>query len=155
MSLLTFTVLGIPQPGGSKRAFYKAGMARALIIEDNHKSRPWKALVADAARQAIGSNAPLLDGALSLSIRFVYPRPRSHYRHGKNSHLLKDDAPVHKTTKPDATKLLRALEDALTGVVWRDDAQVVEQTTSKHWGEPARAEVAILPMDDEPAGGVA
>jgi Holliday junction resolvase RusA-like endonuclease len=34
---------------------------------------------------------------------------------------------------PDATKLLRGLEDALTGVVWHDDAQIVSQHVEKRY----------------------
>ena len=46
-------------------------------------------------------------------------------------------------TKPDLTKLVRAAEDSLRGVLWRDDAQVVRQVTEKRWGEPARVEIAV------------
>ncbi len=45
--------------------------------------------------------------------------------------------------KPDATKLVRALEDALTRIVWKDDAQVVTQVVHKRFGEPERAEVYV------------
>ena len=59
------------------------------------------------------------------------------------------------------TKLVRAVEDALTGLVWRDDAQVVVQTVRKRYGHPERAEVLVqeinawLPDPDpapDPAG---
>ena len=63
--------------------------------------------------------------------------------------------------RPDATKLVRAVEDALTGLVWRDDAQVVIQTVRKRYGHPERAEIFVqeinvmLPDPDplpDPAG---
>ena len=44
-------------------------------------------------------------------------------------------------------KLARAVEDAMSGVVYRDDAQVVTEVLRKRYGEPARAEVAIRPCD--------
>ena len=44
---------------------------------------------------------------------------------------LKPSAPKHPIVKPDTTKLMRALEDALTGICWRDDTQVVIQTAHK------------------------
>jgi Holliday junction resolvase RusA-like endonuclease len=40
--------------------------------------------------------------------------------------------PAH-LTKPDASKLIRAVEDALTHVVYRDDAQVVELVVGKFY----------------------
>ncbi len=52
-------------------------------------------------------------------------------------------APFYPTTKPDASKLVRALEDGLNGVLWRDDSQVAEIVAVKYYGEPARAEVRI------------
>jgi Holliday junction resolvase RusA-like endonuclease len=36
---------------------------------------------------------------------------------------------------PDTSKLIRAVEDALTQVVYRDDSQVVELLALKHYAE--------------------
>src|SRR5690606_25696178 len=58
---------------------------------------------------------------------FTLARPRSHYRTGRNAHLLRDSAPARPTGAPDLSKLARATEDALTEAgVWKDDAAVVE-----------------------------
>jgi Holliday junction resolvase RusA-like endonuclease len=46
-------------------------------------------------------------------------------------------------TRPDVLKLARAAEDALTGIVWRDDSQIVHETLAKVYGEPERLEVAV------------
>jgi Holliday junction resolvase RusA-like endonuclease len=50
---------------------------------------------------------------------------------------------MHKTTKPDVDKLMRAVFDALSGVVFEDDAQVVEGSFKKAFGSPARMDVRI------------
>ena len=68
----------------------------------------------------------LMHGSLLASMDFVVARPKDHYRTGRYAHLLKPDAPAYPNVKPDLSKLLRAAEDAMTGVVWVDDAQVVE-----------------------------
>ena len=44
-------------------------------------------------------------------------------------------------------KLARAVEDALTGIVWRDDAQIVDEQLSKVYGEPARVEVDVAELE--------
>lgn len=124
MSELAFVVLGRPQPAGSKRAFVRGG--RALVVEDNAKSRPWQALVSDAASQAM-AGAPLLTGPLRVELTFVLQRPKGHW--GKRG--LRPSAPAYPTTKPDALKLARGTEDALTGIVWHDDSQVVVETLRK------------------------
>ena len=58
---------------------------------------------------------------------FTFVRPKSHYRTGRNAHLLRDDAPTRPATIPDLSKLARSTEDALkdAGVI-RDDSLIVE-----------------------------
>jgi len=123
-----FFIFGIPQPGGSKRAFVIG--KRAVVTDANAKAKPWKQQVA-AVAAAHMAGKPMLEGPLHLHMTFMFPRPKSHYRTGKNAHLLKDDIPFHHTVRPDTTKLIRAAEDALTGIVWRDDSQVAEQYAEK------------------------
>jgi Holliday junction resolvase RusA-like endonuclease len=86
---------------------------------------------------------PLLEGPLGLAVVFNITRPKGHFGTGRNAGALKDSAPYWPTVKPDATKLLRGLEDALTGVVWRDDAQVVEQAVTKRYAEREGARVVV------------
>jgi Holliday junction resolvase RusA-like endonuclease len=108
-----------------------------MFVRDSaKKGAPWRRQVAQAAGEAM-NGAGLLDGALSLTVRFWVPRPKGHY----GARGLRPSAPVYPTTRPDVTKLLRAIEDACTGIVWRDDAQVVVQHAIKAYGEPACAEV--------------
>lgn len=146
---IAFTVLGLPQPGGSKRAFPfkgKDGRLHVSVSDANPKAKSWMLAVAMAARAAIGENAPLLTSALELSVTFTFPRPKGHYGSGRNAGKVKASAPQYHTTRPDRTKLLRALEDALTGVLWKDDAQVVDGPTTKLYGEVAGAHVRVCTL---------
>lgn len=134
---LTFTVYGEAQPAGSKTAG-RTTDGRMFVRDAAKRSRPWKTQVAQTAGDAM-NGAGLLDGALELSVIFTVPRPKSHY----GARGLRPSAPEHPTKRPDITKLLRAVEDACTGIVWRDDAQVVHQHARKRYGEPACAEVQV------------
>lgn len=139
---IRFTVLGNAQPAGSKRAFMRPGMKFPVVVDDNAKSKPWKAEVAAAAREVYRSD--LLTGPLKVRLVFYRPRPAGHYgANGLNKKGRETSAPV---TKPDVLKLARGVEDALTSVVWRDDAQIVVEVIEKRWGEPARCEVEISPV---------
>ena len=129
---IVIAVHGQPAPQGSKRAFAVRGKGgvptgRIAVIESSHdRVKSWRQAVIDAALATHRPYAWPLDGPLRLGIVFALPRPKSHYRTGSNSHLLKDSAPRHPIGTPDLSKLLRATEDALTDVgIWRDDAQVV------------------------------
>lgn len=157
MSAFTVIVYGRPQPAGSKRAFVNRRTGRAHVVDAAKGSAPWKQEVAGAALKACGGVPVLLEGPLILDVRFYLRRPRGHFRTGRNAHLLRDAAPGYPTTKPDTTKLLRAVEDGLTGAVWRDDSQVVYTIASKHYGAPERCEVRVdhapVPIVAGPAVG--
>jgi Holliday junction resolvase RusA-like endonuclease len=131
---LVITVHGRPAPQGSKRAFAVRGKGgvptgRIAVIESSHdRVKSWRQAVIDAAAEASGwGERPPLTGPLEVSMVFAMPRPKGHYRTGRNAHLLRDSAPARPAGTPDLSKLCRATEDALTDIgVWTDDAQVVE-----------------------------
>lgn len=137
---VTFTVYGVAAPAGSKTvARMKDG--RAFVRDASKRSAPWKRLVAQAAGEAM-DGAPLLEGPLQLHVSVVVVRPKSHY----GARGLRPSAPAAPTTRPDLTKYLRGIEDAMTGVVWRDDAQVITQSAEKRYGEPALVSVRVLEL---------
>lgn len=144
---LIFAVIGRPQPAGSKRAFpiRRGGQVTGVVVTDDAKrSRPWKDSVAAAALDALPAGRDeLLTGPLELRVDFYLARPAGHYGTGRNRDRIKASSPARPTTRPDVTKLVRAVEDALTGLVWRDDAQVVGQAVRKFYGTPERAEVTV------------
>lgn len=126
--MIKIVVPGIPKPAGSKRVVTNRSTGKAYVIDACDKSRDWKTSVAQVARDTYKSE-PFL-GPIRLEIEFIYPRPKSHYR---SNGILKTNAPHWKSTKPDLTKLVRAVEDALTGIIWIDDAQVVLTIAEKHY----------------------
>lgn len=74
--------------------------------------------------------ARLLEGPLAVRIECWFPRPASHLR--KDGGLAKS-APIWHVQRPDADNLAKFALDALNGVLWLDDSQVVELTVSKDW----------------------
>lgn len=83
-----------------------------------------------------------MDGPLALVVDFYVPRPKAHI----GAKGVKPSAPHYPTTRPDITKLLRAVEDAMSGIVYRDDAQIVHQQAMKRYGEPARCEILVTAL---------
>lgn len=141
-TMIDLWVPGEPSPGGSKRPFRNKHTGKiALVDAGGERTKNWRESVKVAAMQ----DGRYLEGPIWLRVIFKMPRPKCHYRTGKHAGELKPSAPKHHTKAPDATKLLRSTEDALTGVVWRDDAQVVEQEVSKQWttGQPG-ARITIM-----------
>jgi len=141
MCEIEFFVPGIPAPGGSKKAFRHHKTGKIMVVDACARNKPWRDRVAAFALDH--QPEKLLTDALELKVDFFMPRPKNHYGTGKNSDKLKPNAPKFNTKKPDATKLLRALEDALTGVIWADDEQIVKQVVRKHYGDNPGAVVTI------------
>lgn len=133
----TFTVYGTPAPGGGKIAGVTKN-GRRYVRPDNPRTAPWRDQVQQVAGELM-SGSELFGGPLMLVVKFYTPRPKSHY--GKNGVVA--SAPKFPAVRPDLTKLIRPLEDALKNIVWLDDAQIVTQYAEKRYGEPARAEVSV------------
>ena len=137
--VVRFFVPGTPRPGGSKRVFLNSKTGKPIVTDAAGKgNREWRNAVMDFAQQAY-QHEPL-SGILGLSVTFVMPHPKSHYRKGGT---LKQNIPTYHGLRPDATKLLRSTEDALTGILWLDDAQIVEQFVRKVYGLNPGAEIVV------------
>jgi len=136
--VIIIDVLGTPAPKGSARAFYKAGMKRAVIVKDNsERQKSWDRAVREAALEVIGERVePVYVGCpVVVEIVFRLKRPASHW--SKKGGLL-PSAPLVPTTKPDGDKLLRTTWDALTGLAWDDDSRIADGIVRKRYAEPGR-----------------
>lgn len=134
MNEIVITVHGIPGPQGSKRH-----VGRGVMVESSKKVKPWRQDVKAAALAAmelpdalIGSvqlHRPPLDGPLAVSMIFtVREQPTSKPQWWPAGLRWAKTLRWRPASTPDLSKLARATEDALTGVVWKDDARVVEYT---------------------------
>ena len=145
--LADFFVPGIPKGAGSKRALVpinkrtgqpfrsKTGRVVVSVVDDTgEKGKDWRADVKAVARQAYTGDP--LTGPLIVEMLFVMQRPKGHYRAGKPERGLHPAAPVWHTSKFDATKLLRSVEDALTGIVWVDDNAVMPRVEKAYGARP-------------------
>lgn len=140
---LKITVYGLPAPQGSKKH-----VGNGVMIESSAKVKPWRQDVKQAALDAIAQlpDWTPLDGPLVASMVFTFARPKGHYRTGRNAHLLRDAAPARPAVTPDLSKILRSTEDALTGVIWADDARVVGYAhLGKFYAGTNAADVLTMP----------
>lgn len=137
-----FFVPGIPQPQGSKTAFVNRHTGRAAITDQNKvRLAPWRSTVtAIAAKQATGDR---LEGPVLLELSFQFVRPKS----------VSASKRPFPTVKPDLSKILRAVEDAITDSgLWRDDALVVKAQLEKVYAERPGVQVRISEYRQEQQG---
>jgi crossover junction endodeoxyribonuclease RusA len=146
--IFTLDILGMPAPKGSMRAMIARG--RAIMVpggsSENQKAlRAWAKAIATQAREQLGERGdPVFQGvAVEAQMLFRLPRPASHY--GARG-LLPSAPPDHwHIVKPDGDKLARATLDALTGIVYDDDARIPVQQAVKQWCHRGR-EGAVITM---------
>jgi crossover junction endodeoxyribonuclease RusA len=151
---LSLFVPGIPAPGGSKKAFLNPKTGRIVVTDDAKRNKPWRQAVEAAAFAAMDGRAPIARGVpIALSVTFLLPRPKGHYGTGRNAGTLRPNAPMFHDVRPDATKLLRALEDAGTGVLWHDDCAIVEQFVSKRFTDGTPGAQVMLSVWVDGRGG--
>lgn len=127
MDEIVFYAEGVPAPQGSK-----THVGGGRLIESSRQVGPWRDAVRRAAVEAMASRPPI-EGPVYLVQVFALPRPKSHYGTGRNSGRVKRGAPSRPPVRPDLDKLARAVGDALTGVCYRDDAQVVNLCAAKYY----------------------
>jgi len=151
--MVEFFVPGTPATAGSKKAFYNAKIKRAMVVPANEeKERPWRAVVSAFALQE-WLDGPIQAGPLLLSTEFVLKRRKGDYGTGRNAGTLRDSAETWTLGKSDCTKFLRCLEDAMTGIIWRDDVQVALQVNAKRYanpGEPTGVHVRVYRLKQQP-----
>tara|TARA_R110000824_G_scaffold70768_2_gene181492 strand:+ start:4059 stop:4469 length:411 start_codon:yes stop_codon:yes gene_type:complete len=85
-----------------------------------------------------------LEGALWIEVVFSMPRPKSHYRTGKNAGKLKDDSPTMHTKKPDLDNLVKFVCDALDRKFYLDDSQITRIQAVKVYAEQPSTEITII-----------
>lgn len=115
---LDLFVPGRPAPQGSKRH-----VGRGILVESSKALAPWRTSVAWHAAQVY--RAAPLDGPLAVRVEFLMPRPAG---------TPKRSTPA-AVKRPDLDKLTRAIFDALSLVVWRDDSQIVDVHATKRIAE--------------------
>ncbi len=126
-------VRGIPKPQGSMRAFVVKG--RPIITSSTKGLKAWRNLVALTAQ----AKAPqeLIEGPLHIDLDFKLPKPKAEPKRKR----------TWPSRRPDLDKLIRAILDALTGIVFRDDSQVIGIYAAKDWGTPG-VEIHIFQISE-------
>lgn len=141
--MIIIEVVGQPRPGGSKTSGVSKKTGKSFTRPANKHTATWRSDVSDAAVKV--RPAQLLTGALVVGYIFRFNRPKSHYT---AKGLLKASAPSHHTKVPDATKLVRSTEDALTGIVWKDDALVSRSFNQKVYCKPGELQGCTIIIEE-------
>ena len=124
--MITFSCDGNPVPQGSLKVInghilHSQGSALAV----------WRSTIALSARFA---GAKPLDGPMGIEVTFRVRRPKT----------VKRDYP---SVAPDLDKYIRACLDALTGICYIDDSQIVDISSKKVYSDTPGADIKIFPIN--------
>lgn len=104
------------------------------------KTRTYETLIRDEAIKAMGSTDPL-ETPVKLVLYIRAPIPKS-----TPKKLLQGfvDGLVRPTKKPDASNVLKSVEDAMNGVVYKDDCQIVDIHVRKVYSTTPGIDVVVM-----------
>jgi len=107
---------------------------------DPQKSRDYKAYVGMMAANQM-RNVPPTNAAARLTVKVYRPMPKAFSKKKKVEAM---NGVLRPMTKPDLDNYIKGIKDALNGIVWGDDSQVVEYGPSGKWySDRPRVEIWI------------
>ncbi len=125
-------------PVGKQRARYaKRGNFVQTYTPD--KTRNYESLIKEAAIEAMGSSEPL-ETPVTLYLYIRAPIPKSLPKKRIEACLNGLEKPIKK---PDASNVLKSVEDAMNGVIYKDDSQIVNIHVSKVYSSVSGVDVCI------------
>jgi Holliday junction resolvase RusA-like endonuclease len=139
MNPVTITLQGTPQGKGRARAFVRGGHVGHFTPE---KTRTYEGMIRTAAMQELGTQ-PAFDLPVEFVLRAVFPVPTSWSERKRQQAIAGDIKPGKK---PDLDNIAKAWNDALNGVVYRDDSLICRMTLDKRYGTQPLVVATIKPI---------
>jgi len=135
VKMISFTIPGEPQ-----------GKARARVCKGftytPAKTVNYEALIKQT--YAYEAKSKLIEKAVELTVKAYFMIPKSYT---KGRRLAAEHNITRPTKKPDADNILKIVADALNGIAYKDDTQVVRAVVEKWFSDTPRVEVEIKELE--------
>lgn len=126
--MITVRVPGQPVGKGRPRFSSRGGAVRAFTPA---KTVSYENLIAIKGEEAMDGKS-LVEGPVQITVFATFQIPKSW---SKKRRTAAGSNFEYHTSKPDADNILKAVGDALNGIVWKDDSQIAWLSASKVYGE--------------------
>ena len=133
---IRFTVPGEPTGKGRPRVFKANGVSRAVTPQ---KTLSYENLV----KWIVGESMDVeqLTGEIEAEIKAYYTIPK---RMTKKNRQLIEEGKLHPTKKPDLDNVAKIILDALNGIAYKDDSQVVRLYIEKEYADDDKPRVEVV-----------
>ena len=125
-------------PVGKQRARY-VRRGNHISTYTPEKTRSYETLIKESAKQAMGSSEPL-ETPVSLYLYIRVPIPASATK--KRLQAISDGS-EKPTKKPDASNILKSVEDGMNGVVYHDDSQIINIHVTKVYSSVPGVDICV------------
>lgn len=142
--MISFTVPGEPVGKARPRVTIAGGRAHAYTPA---KTAAYEQLVAVYASAAM-KKAPLLEHPVRVRLDIYCKVPGTWSKKRRTNALAGIERPAKK---PDLDNVVKILADGMNGIVWVDDAQIVELSCSKHYALEPYVSVSVTSPELEKA----
>lgn len=139
---LTFTIPGEPTAQGRPRFSTHGGFVKAYDPETSRNYKAYVKLLASEAMQRIGLT--LTELPLGVEIIADVGIAASKSKKFKEQALNGLQLPIKK---PDVDNVAKIILDSISGIVYKDDKQIVKLTVSKKYSDTPKVEVKIYNVE--------
>jgi Holliday junction resolvase RusA-like endonuclease len=146
---LSFTVAGTPVPKARPKARImktKAGAITASVYTPG-KTVSYENRIA-AAAQATMNGSPPTQQPLDVQLTIQLLPPASWSQKRQRESVAGD---IAATKKPDMDNIVKSALDAMNGIVYRDDAQIVRLLVIKVYSSEPALKISVRETDARPA----
>lgn len=137
---IKITVPGEARGKGRPRFARRGAFVKTYTDE---KTASYENLVAYCGNQAMAGLKPF-DCALSVTVAVNVAPPASWSQKKKLEAL---ECQIWPTSKPDLDNVIKGIFDALNGIAWDDDKQIVNVTSIKKYSDKPQVVIEFEPMD--------
>lgn len=137
---MTFSIPGEPCAKGRPR-FSRQG--QSVRTYTPAKTANYENLVILEYQNAGGK---MLEGMIAMTVMAYYPIPKSASKKARSQMV---SGAVRPTKKPDTDNVLKIVADALNGIAYKDDSQIVTSHIEKWYSDEPRMDVIIEEVKHE------
>lgn len=123
----------------SRPRFARRG--RSVVAYEKKEMKAWRAECSKLISEAFETEK-LIEGPLKIDATFYIKPPKYIFSKKKNKKKLEAEE-IFCSKKPDIDNYLKALLDSMTGIIFKDDGQVVECRARKLYSLNQRIEFEI------------